>query len=433
MRACGPHENSGMHLQWLTRLAGRTPTPRGQLAACAAVVGQRAMAAPHGASVLAVRSPQAILEAHADLLRRLRLHAACDEARFSLRFVAPLHRLARHVNVLPASESGLFCGCMGLFRACLESAFFCFQAADGRIFTGGESVERRHALEWRWRYVCFLAGMFYPAGQPLQRLVLLQAEAQDWKQAAGGVTAWAEAGGIDHLVVAWDSEAEAEGEAVGPSAITLPLLPQVVGRENLAALEEGADELLASLCELAAGQPGKSPMAQETIRGCWQRIAQREAAPPMQAMRARGCTASVPAAPLPPASASPTIAAGSLTESAPSAPARYADLLPADLREEIAASLHAEGLGKIVHAWRQRTEGSTVMRRIDSGAAIDFAFLAGSVTNGPIWLDAMVRCGLVHAPAHTPGQRIQKVAMAEGQPPVQALVLSNLACRRLGL
>jgi conjugal transfer pilus assembly protein TraI len=425
-----------MRFQWLTRLSGRTPTPPGQLVACAAVVGQREMSAPHGASVLAVRSPQAILEAHADLLRRLRLHAACEEARFSLRFVAPLHRLARHVNVLPASESGLFCGCMGLFRACLESAFFCFQAADGRIFTGSEGVERRHALEWRWRYLCFLAGMFHPAGRPLQRLVLLQAEAQDWKQAAGGVTAWAEASGIDHLIVAWDSDCE--GEAIGPAAITLPLLPQVVGRENLTALEDGADDLLASLCELAAGQPGKSSMAHETIRNCWQRITEREAGPPLQGTAgAGGCAAPVaapaPCAALRAASMSLNSTGSRPPESHASAPASYADLVPADLREEIAASLHAEGLGKIVHAWRQRAEGSTVMRRIDSGAAIEFAFLASAVTNVPIWLDAMVRCGLVHAPAHTPGQRIQKVAMAEGQPPVQALVLSNLACRRLGL
>jgi hypothetical protein len=112
---------------------------------------------------------------------------------------------------------------------------------------------------------------------------------------------------------------------------------------------------------------------------------------------------------------------------------RYSDLVPEDIRTEIGAALQLELLGKIVKAWRDRGENSTVMRRIDSGAAIEFNFLATQILNVPTWVDCMARVGLIYAPPQTPGLRIQKVPIPEGRPPVQAVVLSNLACRRLGL
>jgi hypothetical protein len=303
---------------------------------------------------------------------------------------------------------------MGLFRACLEAAFYSFQASDGHIFTASEGVERRHALEGRWRYVCFLAALLRPVGRPLQRVVLQQCEGEDWKRSAGGVSAWAEGAGVDRLCIGW-REPE-EGQAIGPSPATLPLLPVVVGRENLDMLQQGDGELVTALCQLAAGQAAAFSIAHQTVAGCWERIAEREAPRPSQAA-ARALAESA------------RVEAG--TQVAP--PARYADLLPADLREEIHASVHAEALGKIVHAWRHRDEASSVMCRVENGAAIEFGFLTTAIANVPVWLDAMARCGLVHAPAQAPGQRIQKVAMGSGQVPVQALVLSNLACRRLGL
>lgn len=112
---------------------------------------------------------------------------------------------------------------------------------------------------------------------------------------------------------------------------------------------------------------------------------------------------------------------------------RYADLVPEDIRTEIGTALQIELLGKIVKAWRDRGENSTVMRRIDNGAAIDFNFLATQMSNVPTWVDTMARVGLIYSPPQTPGLRIHKVAMPEGRQPVQAVVLSNLACRRLGL
>lgn len=601
-----------------------------------AVVAATAAAAP--ASVpryppadlgLALRSPQAILDANADLVDRLRLHAATDEAQFQTRFVGPLLRLAEFVNVVPATATTLFSGEMGLFRASLEAGFFAFQASDGRIFTGSEGVERRHALEGRWRYLCFLAALFHPLGKPLERLAVTGPSGQTWKRHFSGITAWAEGNGADRLFVSWGGQ-DAD-DSIGPSSVTLQILPAIVGPENLQMLQDGAAELISDLYQLAIGDAGTSRIAQQVVTACWERIARREAARRPQAygrltsgthqgpylagaLRAMveggkwklndsplkadrdgvylewplaaedligfgkdkgypgwphdaptlaallkasslvddrggelglteivtadgeirhalklanplavledfdpsafadrpattlaGVLAADPLAKTEAAAAANAAAEADVSSAAPddgqnqaaapatapaadhndadgsealaeagqepmSAPAdtaeatparnrgrrsgstgprsdveeqggklreapevRYADLVPEDIRTEIGTALQIELLGKIVKAWRDRGENSSVMRRVDNGAAIEFAYLTSQMSNVPTWVDTMARVGLIYAPPQTPGLRIHKVAIPEGRPPVQAVVLSNLACRRLGL
>jgi len=584
---------------------------------------------------LAVRTPQDILQANADLIDRLRLHAATESAQFQDRFLDPLRRLAEQINVLPATAHSLFSGGMGLFRACLESAFFAFQASDGRIFTGAETVERRIALESRWRYLCFLAAMFHPLGRTLERVAVAGPQGQVWKRHFDGLTAWARKQGVERLFVSW--AAPDADDCIGPSNAALFILPGVVGPDNLQLLDEGAAQLVPALCQLATGEAGCSRIAHQVVSSCWERIARREAARRPQAFgrltsgthqgpylagalralvdagvwvlnasalkadreglylewpraaadliafgrsrayagwpqdaptlaallrhadlvegrggepglleivtedgeirhalqlasplavledfdpqafeghrpwtlaaviardplskaeaaAARAAAANRPVASTDPASAGSksavqearpgtaaarpveaagepdfpvrAAAAGSATDRAPlerAAPGRagvndgagagipaaathspvgsrreapevrYSDLVPEDIRNQLGAALQAELLGKIIKAWRERGECSTVMRRIDTGAAIEFGFLSTQVPNVPTWVDCMARAGLVYAPPQTPGLRIQKVSIPEGRPPVQAVVLSNLACRRLGL
>ena len=45
----------------------------------------------------------------------------------------------------------------------------------------------------------------------------------------------------------------------------------------------------------------------------------------------------------------------------------------------------------------------------------------------------MSKVGLIYAPAQTPGMRVFKIAIPEGKSKVESVILSNLACRRLGL
>lgn len=618
-----------MVFQWVRRRRGQEATPPSP-----AVVAATAAAAP--ASVpryppadlgLTLRSPQAILDANSDLIDRLRLHAATDEAQFQTRFVGPLLRLAEFINVVPATATTLFSGEMGLFRAALEAGFFAFQASDGRIFTGTEGVERRHALEGRWRYLCFLAALFHPVGKPLERIAVTGPSGQTWKRHFSGITAWADGAGADRLFVSWGGP-DAD-DSIGPSSVSLQVLPAIVGPDNLQMLQDGAADLISGLYQLAIGESGTSRIAHQVVTSCWERIARREAARRPQAygrltsgthqgpylagaLRAmvesgkwklndsplkadrdgaylewplaaedlirfgkekgyvgwphdaptlaallkasslvddRGgelglteivtpegeirhalkltnplavledfdsssfadrpavtlagvlaadslskaeAAAVAPAAeavapapepaetprsdPAPEVAADAPVDAGEPRDAvadageasagpgaaadgpatrqrvkrASSAPARpegeqqggklreapevrYADLVPEDIRTEIGTALQIELLGKVVKAWRDRGENSTVMRRIDNGAAIDFGYLTTQMSNVPTWVDTMARVGLIYSPPQTPGLRIQKVAIPEGRQPVQAVVLSNLACRRLGL
>lgn len=580
---------------------------------------------------LTVRTPQAILAANSDLIDRLRLHAATDEAQFEVRFLGPLLRLAEFINVVPATATSLFSGEMGLFRAALEAGFFAFQASDGRIFTGTEGVERRHALEGRWRYLCFLAALFHPLGKPLERLAVTGPTGQVWKRHFSGITGWAETTGAERLFVSWGG-LDAE-DSIGPSSVTLQVLPAIVGPENLQMMQDGAAELISDLYQLAIGEIGTSRIAHQVVTSCWDRIARREAArrpqaygrltsgthqgpylagalramvdsgrwklneSPLKADRdglylewplaakdliqfgrdksypgwpddaptlaallkasslvddrcgelglteivtaegeiqhalklsnplavledfdpsafadrpaatlagvlaadslakAEAAAAAPVAAATPPAAApaaavssdddpeaaveaeavaaeepqngdlgavdgAPASATASETQPEPArqqrgkrgagsasrpegepqggklreAPdVRYADLVPEDIRTEIGTALQIELLGKIVKGWRDRGDNSTVMRRIDNGAAIDFNYLTSQMSNVPTWVDAMARVGLIYSPPQTPGLRIHKIAIPEGRQPVQAVVLSNLACRRLGL
>jgi len=267
-----------MSFQWVRRLTSRSPQPVATQALVQpeAAVAPSVLRYPPADNGLQLVSVGAIMSANDDLVTRLRLHAAMPEEQFASRFLAPLHRLASHINVLPATATDLFSGEMGLFRAALETGFFAFQASDGRIFTGDEGVERRHTLETRWRYLCFLAGMFYPLGRPLERIAVAGPDGTVWKRHFHGLSDWAAAINTDRVFVSWGSQDQKD--EIGPGNAGLIVLPAIVGSENLQMLEDGATDLVASLYELAAGEAGTSRIAHQVVTGCWERIARREAA-----------------------------------------------------------------------------------------------------------------------------------------------------------
>lgn len=643
-----------MQFDWLRRLVqGKPAPPHPASASKSPSTASRNPPSPGDATLRYPPSDQglpllqvdALLAANADLVARLRTHAAQTDVKFDQQFLKPLERLAAHINALPATSSGLFSGPTGLFRAAVECSFYAFQASDGRIFTGSEGVERRHLLESRWRYLCFLAGMFYPIGRSLERLVVSGPDGSVWKRHFGGVTEWAGTAGVQQVFVSWGSTEDAE--ALGPSNATLPLVPEIVGAENLQMLEDGAVDLITSLYEVIAGTTATSRIAHQVVSGAWGRIMDREAARRPQAFgrlvagthlgpylagalrtlveqgvwkpnssclkadkdglylawpqaaadliqfgRGQGYqgwpndaatiaallraanlvradasdvgtvefvdangeivptlqilnplsviedydpshyagrpgktlsavlaadplvksemaaatasgvgteaaaghdlaraavhehTSSGPAATpsLPPASraaaaaepqlqraeatgsdpafSTPSVESAGVPSSEaaaehrpspaaqpagraaqePSSPrlkeapeVRYSDLVPEDIRQDIGQALHVELLGKMVMAWRNKGDNSEVMRRVDQGAAFALSFLTSNMRDAVTWVDHMAKAGLVYAPKDKPGLRVHKVAMPEGRKPEPAVILTSLACRRLGL
>ncbi len=226
---------------------------------------------------LPVSTPEGLLAANAELIDRLRLHAATDVDTFRERFEVPLLNLAEQINALPATSSGLFAGEGGLFRASLEMAFFSFQAADGRIFTGTETVERRHALEGRWRYVCFLAGMFYPLGTSLDTIIVTSSAGGVWRRHFGSLTSWAQQNEVTRLFAAWPNVDE-NLQQIGPSSHIASLIATVAGAKNLQWLEDGSSELVKAVYEISSGHTTTARNCKDVVVSMWERIARREEA-----------------------------------------------------------------------------------------------------------------------------------------------------------
>lgn len=227
---------------------------------------------------LKVGTPAEIVAANQDLIDRLKLHAAQTAELFQSRYLGPVERLAGVVNNLPATSTEHFSGQGGLFRAALEMAFQSFQAADGRIFTGKESVERRHALEGRWRYTCFVTALLYPVGSPLDNVAVTDRTGVPWRKQISGLTDWAAQRSASHVYVAWP-QAPGNGRAlIGPSPSVAAFVQSVVGVDNLQWLEDGSAEFVKTIFGIASGQTQQGSQIKGLLEDVWGRILEREAA-----------------------------------------------------------------------------------------------------------------------------------------------------------
>lgn len=226
---------------------------------------------------LPLRNVADLLAGNESLISRVRLHAAADVEKFNTRFLTPIANLASQINSLPGSSSSLFSGEGGLLRASLEMAFLCFQASDGRIFTGAATVEVRHKLEPRWRYICFLAGLLHPIGIPLVRMVVSSKGGESWPKHKLDITAWARESKVDRVYVNWSDESKLDqNKLLGPSPYTSSILHKIVGPENLGWLEEGSPDLTRTLFELAGGSETDSRIAKDVVATMWTKVQARE-------------------------------------------------------------------------------------------------------------------------------------------------------------
>jgi len=225
---------------------------------------------------LAARSTEHLLESSKVQLSRLRLHAACDPDQFDTRYLGPIKRLTGHVNVLPGSATSVFAGEAGLLRAALEMSFFCFQASDGRIFTGAETVEVRQRLEPRWRYVCFLAGLLYPIGIPMSRMVITTRAGRTWPKYQSELSAWMHETGAERIYVNWPDDAQIDTKKLlGPAPYSAAIVQTIAGAENLGWLEEGSPEMVKALFALVSGY-GAPRIAEEVVTTMWTKVIERE-------------------------------------------------------------------------------------------------------------------------------------------------------------
>jgi Putative helicase len=113
---------------------------------------------------------------------------------------------------------------------------------------------------------------------------------------------------------------------------------------------------------------------------------------------------------------------------------KYSDLVPKQVKNDLRTPLIIEVTGKVIEAWNSRDESSSkVMRMTENGAAILYDHLKTLMRSPPDWVNKMAEAGLIYTQPSLPGVKVQKISIPEGGPAKQAVVISKLGCRTLGL
>jgi len=198
---------------------------------------------------IATRSIDQILEAHHDLLSRIKLCYGCDRATFEADLLVPIRNVAGFVNLLPATADNFYCEIGGLFRLGLEVAFFALQGTDGHIVSGRATISTRRHLEPRWRHATFLAGLCSEIHRTLSQVVVTDERGDEWPAYLGPLTAWLESRRSTRFFVRWLANAQ-ESRALGLFA-----LPHVLPAATMQHLATGNNIAVPQMLSCLSGLP----------------------------------------------------------------------------------------------------------------------------------------------------------------------------------
>ena len=191
--------------------------------------------------------PDDIVSVQKDTLARLRELTVADRLIFEASYLTPLRTLARLVHLLPASASDHYSAPAGLFKMCLDLAYYSLQSADGKIFTPHESVEQRHKNEPRWRYATFLAALSCQIHRSLTMLTVTNDRGDEWPRFSIALTDWFAQTGAKRYYVNWHSATNISG---GEGAA---VLNQVAPKERLDWLAQGDIQIIRDMHQVAMG------------------------------------------------------------------------------------------------------------------------------------------------------------------------------------
>jgi conjugal transfer pilus assembly protein TraI len=209
-------------------------------------------------------SAEAVVQSQAELIKALTRMVSVGPDVFEQRYMAPIRALARYVHLLPASAHDEFAGPGGLFRLCLEIGVYATQSADGKIFTPTENVEARHALEPRWKYATFLAGLSCELYRPLAACVVTNSTGEQWPKFLLPLDEWLQQSKVDRYYVQWQSSTRGVVSGAEGSSVIGQILP----KEQLTWLDQGSPLILRDIMSMALGQsrPGDSILGETVER-----------------------------------------------------------------------------------------------------------------------------------------------------------------------
>lgn len=197
-------------------------------------------------------SPKALLAMQEERIHDFRKEAGYVGDAFGGLIIEFFSRIAAYAQLLPASDGLHHSEPGGLFRFCLDAAFFSFRQADGRILAPQCSTEDSQQEESVVRYACLVAAALRGLARVLSMITVRGPSGQQWDPCAGSLLNWASDVDVEGAFVAWTSERDALQGAILSSWIARDVIPEAA----IERLSGGANQSLRLVIQTIAGAQG---------------------------------------------------------------------------------------------------------------------------------------------------------------------------------
>ena len=122
------------------------------------------------------------------------------------RYLLPIIKnVAAFVHLLPASQSHHHNGRGGLFRHCLETAFYAVNIAKNRLLDVNAHPDDTYHNQSRWFLAIAIAGLLHDVGKCLTDMTVSSPNTESvWLPTVESLSAWLERLQIRHYYCAWN-------------------------------------------------------------------------------------------------------------------------------------------------------------------------------------------------------------------------------------
>lgn len=190
-----------------------------------------------------------VLDAHQDLIDRIKICYGVDRPTFEQELLSLIRRYAEFVHLLPATPDNYFNAPGGLLRMGLEVAFFSLQGTDGHIFSGRSTITTRRHLEPRWRHATFIAGLCCEIHRTLCHVIVTNEHGDEWQPYLLPLASWLARHQVARFYLKWRPNVH-ESRTLGVFA-----LPHVVPTEMLQHLATGNAVIVPHMMASISGMP----------------------------------------------------------------------------------------------------------------------------------------------------------------------------------
>lgn len=210
-------------------------------------------------------SVEALLDAHAELIKRIKVCFGVDRNTFEREVMTLVSRYTAFVHLLPATPDNYFSDPGGLLQLGLETAFFALQGTDAHIFSGRATITVRRHLEPRWRLATFIGGLCSEIHRSMSRVCVMDPSGDEWPAYLTALLPWLQTRNASRYFLKW--------RAAAPPipGFALYALPQIVPAPMLHHLAQGNSTVVPHLMACLSETP--LPQDHNTLDGLVRRSA----------------------------------------------------------------------------------------------------------------------------------------------------------------